>query len=102
MGAKSIVGRQHRFFQLDDDQLEYIFKRVVPNPEDGMNLLKDIKTQEKYICTDLQRRVGPKEYKAGDIQEKIILMIYMMLIMVADTQILHIQLNLLQEMLLKI
>jgi len=71
-GEKFVVGRQHRFFQLDDDQLEYIFKRVVPNPEDGMNLLKRYKDTGEIplSLTEIQRRVGPKEYKAMGYSRK--------------------------------
>jgi len=65
-GQKFAVGRQHRFFkQLDDVQLEYIFQRVVPNPEDGMNLFRRYKKTGEIplSLTDIQRRVGPKQYK---------------------------------------
>ena len=65
-GEKFAVGRQHRFFkQLDDVQLEYIFQRVVPNPEDGMNLFRRYKKTGEIplSLTDIQRRVGPKQYK---------------------------------------
>ena len=65
-GQKFAVGRQHRFFkQLDDVQLEYIFQRVVPNPEDGMNLFRRYKKTGEIplSLTNIQRRVGPKQYK---------------------------------------
>jgi len=65
-GQKFAVGRQHKFFkQLDDVQLEYIFQRVVPNPEDGMNLFRRYKKTGEIplSLTDIQRRVGPKQYR---------------------------------------
>ena len=72
-GERFTVGRQHRFFkQLDDVQLEYIFKRVVPNPEDGMNLFRRYKETGEIplSLTEIQRRVGPKEYKAMGYSRK--------------------------------
>ena len=65
-GEKFAVGRQHRFFkQLDDVQLEYVFKKVVPNPEDGMNLFRRYKQTGEIplSLTDIQKRVGPKQYR---------------------------------------
>tara|TARA_B100000212_G_C27378615_1_gene535869 strand:- start:36 stop:1289 length:1254 start_codon:yes stop_codon:yes gene_type:complete len=72
-GEKVAVGRQHRFFeQMDDNQLEYLFKNSVPNPEDGMNLLKRYKDTGEIPLSimDLEVRMGPKQYKAMGYSRK--------------------------------
>ena len=72
-GEKVAVGRQHRFFkEMDDNQLEYLFKNSVPNPEDGMNLLKRYKETGEIPLSimDLEVRMGPKQYKAMGYSRK--------------------------------
>lgn len=65
-GEKFAVGRQHRFFKrLDDDQLEFVFRNAVPNPEDGSNLFRRYKETGEIPLSlgRVKARVGPKQYK---------------------------------------
>lgn len=65
-GERIAVGRQHRFFErLDDEQLEFVFKKAVPNPEDGANLFRRYKETGEIPLSlgRVKARVGPKQYK---------------------------------------
>ena len=65
-GEKFAVGRQHRFFKrLNDDQLEFVFRNAVPNPEDGSNLFRRYKETGEIPLSlgRVKARVGPKQYK---------------------------------------
>jgi len=72
-GEKVLVGGQHRWFdELDDTQLEYLFTKVVPNPTDGLRLLKRYKETGEFptSLTRIKHRIGPKQYKEWGYTKK--------------------------------
>ena len=72
-GEKVLVGGQHRWFdELDDTQLEYLFTKVVPNPTDGLRLLKRYKETGEFptSLTRIKHRIGPKQYKKWGYTKK--------------------------------
>tara|TARA_R100001594_G_scaffold32397_1_gene60159 strand:- start:8390 stop:9622 length:1233 start_codon:yes stop_codon:yes gene_type:complete len=72
-GEKVLVGGQHRWFdELDDTQLEYLFTKVVPNPTDGLRLLKRYKETGEFptSLTRIKHRIGPKQYKEWGYPKK--------------------------------
>ena len=72
-GEKVLVGGQHKWFdELDDTQLEYLFTKVVPNPKDGLRLLKRYKETGEFPAslTRIKHRIGPKQYKEWGYTKK--------------------------------